>query len=190
MSTLKEQKQTPSERLASAADELSKAAASFDDTASFQGMVDAIDNLKASADAKLNTSNQKIGDLNNMVSQVVAKMDRLNFEVMMMNQNLVLNRKMESLAWAIANVATVSFQYYTKQSGSSYMSEGNSKDLVRDVLLLFRKGSGAYAPSDEEFKKGGKEFRDKFSDVIHGLTGVKPRLVFHAQCQQYLIYYE
>ena len=189
MNSLKELKQTPSERLASAAEELAKAAACFDDTASFQGSIDAINNLKASADAKLNTSNQKIGDLNNTVGQVVVKivawntkMEELNSKVITMNQNLTLNRKMENLAWAIDHVEIISFQYY---DGLSYGTSGNSKDLARVVLLSFRRGFGYYLPevystqdnryggrSAEVFQKGHAEFRDKFSDQIHALTGV------------------
>jgi chromosome segregation ATPase len=204
MSSLKEQKQTPSEKLASAAEELAKAAACFDDTASFQGAVDAINHLKASTDAKLNTSNQKIGDLNNTVSQVVekigtwnTKMEKLNSEVVMMNQNLVLNRKMESLAWAIDHVESKSFQYVEKPTHSYETS--NTKTLARDVLLAFRSDMGCYLPdvcragygqSAEELEKVRKEFRDKFSDQIHALTGVKPRLVLNEQNQKYIIYFE
>jgi hypothetical protein len=204
MSSLKEQKQTPSEKLASAAEELAKAAACFDDTASFQGAVDAINHLKASTDAKLNTSNQKIGDLNNTFSQVVekigtwnTKMEKLNSEVVMMNQNLVLNRKMESLAWAIDHVETKSFQYFGKLTHSYETS--NTKTLARDVLLAFRSDMGYYLPevcsagsrqSAEELEKLRNAFRDNFSDQIHALTGVKPRLVLNEQNQKYIIYFE
>ena len=88
----------------------------------------------------------------------------------------------QSLQWALCNATIGEFEYYDADYGGSK----RSGQLVKNALNLFMRGKGmlvgngstlshSYRGSCTEEER--QAFRDKLSEHIHGLTGMKPRFV-------------
>ena len=65
-----------------------------------------------------------------------------------------------------------------------------------EVVLNFRRGYSYYLPDssnsaswEDAIDETRKQFRDLFSNQIHCLTGVMPRLEFHADRNAYEMFY-
>jgi RNA polymerase-binding transcription factor DksA len=155
--------------------------------------------LKNSFDSKINSIQQVIqnseknfNDKINTLNQSVVNI--INENVKEVKNEIAILRKMQSLEWAIQNVAVGSFQYYS-ESGHPI----NSSTIVLPVLCSFRTGLGHYMENGQmyhyfnrsqlsERKESQAAFRTKFATYIHTLTGVKPRLVLEAD-GRYTIFY-
>jgi hypothetical protein len=130
---------------------------------------------------------------------------KLNRQLELQNSKLDLQTKMQNLAFAFQNAEATSFTYYpenhptTSEPGDN---QGGQLKLVRPILLSFRRGSyysilskhGTLGPTfydltGNERRKSEQAFRDKLSEQIHGLTGVKPRFEFKKEEDSYWIYY-
>jgi hypothetical protein len=110
--------------LASAAEELVKAArAHVDTSAAGRDTVVGLAKLKETVDSKTNT--------------IVTSINRLN-------ANVVLASKRHELGWAIENADINSFAYYKKSDGNYYGASEDSAGFVKDVLLTFREEKGRY----------------------------------------------
>jgi len=130
-----------------------------------------IEAFKNSVDSRIDTLNQQFEGLNNEMSSIQTTVNK--------------DIKMRSLEWAMENVTNYGvfkYRHATIEPNTIY----ESADLVRSVLLWFRKGFGTPIDNDiyisdkrwEQPQEGEKElFRDKLSEQIYQLTGQKPRLV-------------
>ena len=143
--------------------------------------------MKKSADGKLNKINQR---LNNIDSKMAAIQKDINHQT-----------KLQALAFAIENSEIYSFQYYQYQDDNTegYAVKAQSADLVRDVLLNFRRGYGYILPKGtmssfpwghtlEEQAKSNTKFHAALVARIHTLTGTKPR-VEEEDDGSFVIYY-
>ena len=182
-----------SERLSAAAEELIRAASLESNAVGAEKTVQAIQNLrndikkavaafKESTDSKINTTNQNIETLKRKYSEMEDKLTKLS-------DNAIESNKMQRLEWAIANIDTVYHQNHDlKYAHVSRHSCHRCNDLLRDVLLCFRKNRGynlgdytdsssySYYDTAEVKQEKQKKFRDEFAILIHELTGSKPRI--------------
>jgi hypothetical protein len=174
-----------SSRLATAAEELAKAAyldiKSESDSAAFKETVDSIavgnakfDGLhtvilssKESTDAKLNSVNQHLSSLKE--------------EVTASKQEMQLQRKIQSIEWALANLdAGPIFQIYYDRDDNN-RRQTSTKELLQKILSSFRTGTGFYLPKywsmiaeNALTMNGQKSFEDKVVAHLHFLLGTKP----------------
>jgi len=127
--------------------------------------------FKKSVDSRIDNLNRQFEGLADEMSSVQAIVDK--------------DIKMRSLEWAMDNVTKYGvFKYRHAKIEPNTIYE--SADLVRSVLMWFRKGFGT--PIDNDIYISDKRwenpsavekelFRDKLSEHIFQLTGRKPRLV-------------
>jgi len=189
------------ERLAAAAAELLKAAQMDVDSASQQLLSSNLASLKESFDLNLNTLNQLITGLKreldakiNTVNQNIAS---LKEELTKLNASITSQTKLQRLEWAIQNADIGTFGYNLYENKSSYPTRKNSKDLVRQILLWFRRDRGYFFGDgsigdlnlgnyynyvqekervDAENERMRADFRNALVEQIHALVGQKPRL--------------
>jgi hypothetical protein len=115
---------------------------------------------------------------------------KLNSQLELQNIKLDFQTKMQNLAFAFQNAEANTFDYYPEKPG---------RQLVRPILLSFRRGGYYSIPSKHgtlghdltgnERRKSEQAFRDKLSEQIHELTGAKPRFEFKKEEDSYWIYY-
>ena len=172
-----------SAQLVAAAEQLVKAACSQVETTSIsisQQTLKGIQKLSVDSTSveksvkSLKESNEsKFNNLNQNMSLLKQEMEKLN-------ESLVNHSKNQALQWAIDHAGLNSFKYYR----SGYGTE-DSSSLVKEILLLFRKGQGGiinskslkpYGYQSADNIEGEKMFRDALCSQIHGLTGQKPRI--------------
>lgn len=143
--------------------------------------------LKESIDTKLNTLDQKLNTLNQTLSIT-------NAQLVLLNNTVAQQFKCQKLEWAISHSDIGSFKYFHH---NDYSRETVSTVFVKEVLMCFRKGDGAYISNrsvndfyydQETAKKGEKQFREKLCAQIHSLIGHKPRIEEFPD-NKYAIYY-
>ncbi len=110
-----------------------------------------------------------------------------------LNHSIVEQTKHQKLAWAIDNANIDSFDYFEK--GDHRLI--NSTDLVKAILITFRKGYGHYINDcsltrydcyNNNNKENEKKFRDDLCDQIHGLLGHRPKIT--KDKRGFLIWYD
>ena len=146
----------------------------------------AVESLKSSNDAKLNTVNQS--------------MSTLKDEVVKLNSAIARLTKNQQLEWAISNAGLNSFKFYDKDIGD-FNNHVESTSLVKNILFFFRKDRGRYITNrsmkpykeynrvtpQAEVDEGEKLFRAALSTQIHELIGQEPRIALADKA--YAIYY-
>ena len=184
--------ESPSSKLAAAAQELLKAAGAEVSSDAQKKISTDLVSFKESFDARLNTVNQSITTLRshaddkaNTADQRLASIDQrlasLEQKVLLQTQKISKQTKLQTLSFAMQNAVLVSFTYF-----DTYSKE--SSTLVSNIMISFRRGFGYHLPDGtlqnidkhyykEKWEKSNKDFRDKLVEQIHGLTGTKPRVV-------------
>uniref|UniRef100_A0A7S4JPE0 Uncharacterized protein n=1 Tax=Odontella aurita TaxID=265563 RepID=A0A7S4JPE0_9STRA len=193
--------QETSERLATAAEELVKAACVEVETTSLAIGRDSLEELKNIAfnsaslkndfDDKIDTVNQNLAALKNEVGEVKSEVARLRSDIGNLN-------KMQRLEWAYSNIGMIeSFKYGETHRGQMH---NNSVDLCRNILVSFRTGRGHYLPKDAAVNKVATDyylavsdetkilFRSKICEQLRALTGTMPRLAPQDD-GRYIIYF-
>jgi len=142
--------------------------------------------LKSSMDSKLNTLNQSILNLKEAVVAAIG----------LQVAAIGLQSKDQKLQWAISNAGMNAFMFYQKHESHYYRQDTtNSTDLVKTILLSFRKGCGLNITNrskkqwvgNNHGEEGEKKFRDALSNQLHELLGHKPRISLENNV--YAIYY-
>ena len=154
-------------RLVLAVEELVKAAAISEVQTDTKTVVDAIQDLKGQTQSKLDTF---ISDTKADTEEVVAAIED-------MKDTLMWEFQKQNLAWAITNAELFSFDYYFS---TNFLDRKNSADMVRNILVAFRKKLGY--PLDErsgmqlngKSEESQKQFREKIQRQIYDLTGTNP----------------
>lgn len=135
-------------------------------------------------DTKLNTLNQHMSDLQQEIRGLQDQMTALKTA---MNAS----EKKRALEFAFENAHFGSYRYNTSSS-----SNKESKDLVKSIVLAFRRGLGHYLPEGgylqsikwpRQCPENEKQFRDALLQQLSDLIGQSPRLV--QEGDRYIIHY-
>ncbi len=157
--------------------------------------------LKESLEGKLSEVNKEIKSLKGELVTIASRIETLRIE---MRETLVSEwakfssksteqDKQRRIEWAMSNCGLKSFKFFTEESR---WNQVDSKDLIQDILLWFRRGSGRYirGMSATEYsgnsgkdEKGEEQFRVKLKDQLAHLLGKEPRVA--KEEQGYAIYY-
>ncbi|KAJ1509981.1 hypothetical protein HMI54_001864 [Coelomomyces lativittatus] len=185
-----------SSKLASAAEELVKAACSHVQSTSLKMSNETVETLKS-----LSIGSSSIGKSVESIKTLIAvnmtaldqSISNLQNEVVKLNAKIVFQTKCQNLEWAISNVGINAFKYFLKSEGCR---EIESTIFVKWVLLSFRTGKGHYITNrsmkqysylESDILEGERQFREALSDQIHELIGQKPRIALADD--GYAIYY-
>ena len=132
--------------------------------------------------------------VNQNIVNLTAKINTVNQNIVDLNETIKHTQKLQSLAWAIQNADIGSFSYYEP---NSYNSK-NSAELLRKVLLWFRRGQGCYIGDstlqderylhDQKKEESREKFRQELAAQIYSLTGANPRLQKETD-GRYAVYY-
>ncbi len=182
-------------KLTQAAEELIKAASSHVETTSLALSRDAVQELKkilltsTSQESKLENVTSKLSELSTQITT-------MNTQIITINQSIKRQTKRQSIDWAYANAEIGSFDYRDKTNGYK-----KSTELVRSILIFFRKGQGMYVDGNSKHTttyipgyttdKGdfeGVEFRAAIANQLEDLLGTKPRVVSYDG--KWTIFYE
>jgi hypothetical protein len=168
-------------KLAAAAEELIKAAGSYVEVESLRYGRETVDELKLLS--KGVTTNGT--SLTSIKVSFVDKINTLNQSILLLKKDIVLMEMNRSLEWAISNAGIGSFTHYLKGTHGNL----DSTDLVRKILINFRRGMGYYITGrslssysndysyqQKDHSEEEKKFRDVLSNQIFNLTGRKPRI--------------
>ena len=137
-------------------------------------------------------------EMNAKVDTIALKVDSLKDELVAANKNLLVNGKLDNLAWAIQNRDLNCFAYGRPGLSRSYNYD--SKELVKKILFAFRMSETYVLPEDAFYSPPNhnrddytelsrKHFREQVSEQIHALTGAKPRIKFNDSIGKYEIFY-
>jgi len=191
--------------LSEAAAELVRAAEMEVNVATQKKLSSSLEALKESFDTKLNTiqqvvkqsstnSDDKMTTVNQNIVNLTGKINTVNQNIVELNETMKHTQKMQSLAWALQNADIGSFSYYDPNS----YSDKNSADLLRKVLLWFRRGHGCYIGdsmlqhsryfNEQEKEESREKFRKELAAQIYSLTGANPRWQKETD-GRYAIYY-
>ena len=152
-------------------------------------------NADDSISKKLDDFSKGLSEINKTLTRrheaASAEWTALTLDLSRMKESSIQNRKAESLEWAFSNADQYSFIFcYGK---GNMLRKSSTTELARKVVLNFRRGHSCFLPdgwtSARYELESQKEFRDKFVDQIHMLTGVKPRLEFNTDKEAYEIFY-
>jgi hypothetical protein len=131
------------------------------------------------------------------IAKLTSQLELQNSMLELQNSKMDFQTKMQSLAFAVQNAKLNSFDYYY---GKDYGTQtGNSGDLLLLIFLGFRRGGPLAVKNgrmDQFTLMGGdaqlkseQAFRDRLSNRIHELTGVKPRFEVKKEKDVYWIHY-
>jgi len=179
--------------LSEAAAELVRAAEMEVNVATQKKLSSSLEALKQSFDTKLNAiqqvvkqsstnSDDKMNTVNQNIVNLTGKINTVNQNIVDLNETMKHNQKMQTLEWALQNAEIGSFSYYEPNS----YSDKNSADLLRKVLLWFRRGEGCYIGdstlqqsrylNEQQKEESREKFRKELAAQIYSLTGINPRL--------------
>lgn len=134
-------------------------------------------------------------------TETVSELQSLKGEIMFMKetQSKIHNKvsymeNMQNLAWAIDNANLGSFPYFyyagsdsTARAHAISDTEANSEDLVRDILLNFRRGNIWYLPNNMSMERNDEYIESEVDSYathkclllqIHRLTGSEPNIAW------------
>lgn len=121
---------------------------------------------------------EELSKLNKVMADNAKSNDLIVEKLSKLSTDVVANNKSQKLEWAINNADTGSFTYRSQASGV-YSHWLNSKNLVRTILMHFKKGTGYFIDSysiEGTLAECKTRFRDTLSAQIHNLIGHKPRI--------------
>ena len=145
-----------------------------------------VTDFKDSMDSKLNTLTQRLGNVGKSIASLQKSFDD--------------QAKLQNIAFGLGNSHLDSFEYYYfgPEMDVNFCDNQNSSNLVKFILLSFRRGLGACVDNaalikkkndSAKLKKSQEDFHNKLINQIHGLIGTKPRIEFDSRKRSYVAYY-
>ena len=132
---------------------------------SLKGLEQRVEDLTSKTDSQIERLTREVEDLKKGVNSI--------------NQKLEDEAKMQALSWALQFIKT-------DTHGEAFQD----KRLVRDILYAFRRGEAGIVLVDKwKMYLTSKDFRDGLQTYLHGLIGVKPRLVLDESESSLTVYY-
>lgn len=184
-----------------AAEDLVKAVQSEVNNAPQVKMASILASIKYTLESKLDAGITNQSEVSASLKGLNSKLDKVQTSLVeVVNTQTAIQAEMEQqikltrLQWAIDHVDYGSFVYCNGQNNSRM----HSKDIAKTILYWFMKGYGYYVGNDSmlsycsietEREKSRQQFRNKLSDQIHFLTGVKPKVQLDAKDGRYLFSY-
>ncbi|GKZ00515.1 hypothetical protein MPSEU_001003900 [Mayamaea pseudoterrestris] len=140
--------------------------------------------VKESMENKLNTTNQHLCDLKDAVSAVKTSIDAQTEAIKLQTAAMKDQARFQQITSAL----TTSDQYLTAHRFTYYVngdhySSGQSDQLIKRILILFRKNCGFYITNyslnSTQYSSSSKDcagFRKNLCDQIQDILGQRPRV--------------
>jgi len=152
---------------------------------------ESVESKMESVESKFDTVNKNLASTKTAIDDKAIKITQriTNLEQKMSDLTDMVKKqaKMQNLAFAIENSSLGSFSYYENNAQKS------SSNLVKDIILTFRREQGMILPNATigyygNFEKGNKDFHASLTTQIFSLTGTEPRITKNSD-GRYSIWY-
>jgi uncharacterized protein YycO len=159
--------------LATAAEELIKAACSHVETTSFTIANETVEELR-----KISVNSESV---QTSIIAMNKNLTELKEQMIKVNEKVSAQIKNQRLDWALENIGINSFRFYVKDTNSNSVE---STGFVKTILMSFRTENGYYITNrsltqyhyGNDMSEGEKQFREALTSQIHELIGHKPRI--------------